>query len=161
MDNCLDGSEDTLLRLHVMEYWDELGMPGLRAKVMAEVQQAVAGGLSLQDYQSILEPFDDHAPQLEGQEAFGHMAVDGEPDIDDATDSNVSDDDDAGDEGGEPPGGGCGFEPSGPPAAPPPDDPESEGLDGPGAPPLPPTAGSPHTHHEGAASGLQRGLRPL
>ena len=42
--NKLDGSEDEILTLEVSEYWAELNMPRLRAKVMDEVAKVVDEG---------------------------------------------------------------------------------------------------------------------
>ena len=62
--NKLDGSEDEALTLEVTEYWAEVQMHRLRAKVMDEVAKLVADGTVsfFEDYKSILEAYDAHNP---------------------------------------------------------------------------------------------------
>jgi len=154
--NRLDGSQDGMLTMDVREYWHDLDMPRLRAKIMEEVAAAVEAGRvsSFGDYQTLLEKYDEHAPMQEGMEAFGNVAVDGEVVVADATSQDEGTDDDDDDQphgGGGGPGGPSGGSPPAPPAPPPspppspppPPGPASEEPDddegGPGGPPpLPP-----------------------
>ena len=110
--NKLDGTDDDTLTLEVVEYWAELKMHGLRAKVMEEVAKLVDEGTvrSFDDYKSILEAYDDHKPHVEGQEAFGLVIVDGdEEEVPDATDDDNGDTDRDDDDDDGPPGGGDGL----------------------------------------------------
>ena len=160
--NKLDGSEDCLLSLDVMDFWRSLDMPRLRAKVRDEVAKAVGEGTvtSFGDYQTLLERYDNHAGMREGQEAFGVIDVDGDVVVPDATD-----DDDQGDEGDDgdnddaSPGGGGGPGGGGPPCpapAAPPHPPAAGETDGSAEvpdcpPPLPPPPGGPGSGGSAAA----------
>jgi hypothetical protein len=101
-----DGGEDALLSLDVQEFWQELDMPRLRAKILVEVAAAVRDGevTSFADYQTLLEPYDNHPAMVEGQEAFRFRVVDEDDDLDDASgddgdvdDNNAGGEDDDGD----------------------------------------------------------------
>ena len=122
--NALDGSEDALLSLDVQEFWQDLDMPRLRAKIMEEVAVAVRSGqiTSFLDYQTLLESYDTHAPLVEGQEAFGVRIQDDDDDFHDAT----GDDGDLEDHGM---GGGDDDDDDPPPPGPPPLPPPAEDPD--------------------------------
>jgi hypothetical protein len=153
--NKLDGSEDETLTLEVTEYWAELKMHRLRAKVMDEVAKLVAEGTvsSFDDDTSILEAYDAHNLQLEGQEAFGQLVVDGDvEDVADATDDDncETDRDDDDDEG--PPGGGGGLGGGGHEDLPPPPPAAGEPHDDGSEPDYPPPALPPRGSHPAASS---------
>ena len=154
--NALDGTEDGTLTLDVQGYWAELQMPQLRTKVMAEVAKMVAEGevRSFDDYPKILEACDVHAAMLEGQEAFGHIIVDGAEEVADATDDDNGDtDQDDDDDDGGPPGGGDGLGGGGhedPP--PPPGERHDGGAEPDYPPPFVPPRDPPHSGTEAAAA---------
>ena len=71
--NALDGSEDDKLSADCIDFWFEIDMPQIRSKIEAEVAEAIASGTvqRFEDYYKLLEPYDEHKPFQEGQEAFG------------------------------------------------------------------------------------------
>ena len=68
--NALDGSEDHLLRRQVWPLWEKLGIPLLREQIREEVEEEFRSGrlTDWEEYQSLLEPYDDHEGMAEGWE---------------------------------------------------------------------------------------------
>ena len=68
--NAMDGSEDHLIRSDLKDMWKGLHMPMLREQIKLEVKEAVRDGhvSTWDDYQCILESYDDHPGLIEGME---------------------------------------------------------------------------------------------
>ena len=94
--NALDGSEDGKLTADVTDFWFEIGMPRIRSQIEAEVVEAIASGTveRFEDYYKLLEPYEDHAPFREGQEAFGVVEGDDDDDGDETPQGEPDEDDD-------------------------------------------------------------------
>jgi hypothetical protein len=68
--NPLNGDGDAVLGSQVIGYWDELQMDSIRAQLIQDVIDAVESGeiTDFWDYPSMLIPYDDHPPLVEGLE---------------------------------------------------------------------------------------------
>ena len=97
-----------MLRAELQELWNhELDMPLLRKQIIDDVNYQVDMGdvTSWEQYQDILEPYDNHPYDLDGWHDAEVQLIDNEDGDDDGDDEGGGEDEDGGDGGG---GGGCG-----------------------------------------------------
>ncbi len=83
----LDGEEDNKLRKQCVSFWHEQGIPAARERIKAAIDIGIRTGdlTSWDQYTELLEPYDAHAPLVEGEEIERERL--GDPDDDDGVES--------------------------------------------------------------------------
>ena len=87
----LDGSEDHLLGQEVVELWNTLDMPSVRARIGVEVAGEVAAGRlrSLAQCKEVMVPHEEHRAEEEGEEARVWQALEERGAEDEEADSRL------------------------------------------------------------------------
>ncbi len=99
----LDGEEDNKLRKQCVSFWHEQGIPAARERIKAAIDIGIRTGdlTSWDQYTELLEPYDAHAPLVEGEEIERERLGDPDDDDDDGEeppgDADHDDDEDDGD----------------------------------------------------------------
>ena len=92
----LDGEEDNKLRKQCVSFWHEQGIPAARERIKAAIDIGIRTGdlTSWDQYTELLEPYDAHAPLVEGEEIERERLGDPDDDDDDGEEPPADDDDD-------------------------------------------------------------------